>query len=207
MLFFFSLSFLLCTHALSQNYFGFRGGGCLSKYDYGGFVDDRASENVVGLEIGVFTNLTLYKGLFIQPEIGFIQKGGNGKMVIDDLRIKTNQVELATLVGYKIQPKTISVFVNAGIFLGYIFDRTTEGNPFLSPVLFNKENDWDWGILFGAGIGTQAGIGTLAIESRYRFSQSYHRKTTYGAVQGDPLFGIYLKNRCLDFTLSYYIPF
>lgn len=205
-LFIFSLFIIICTHSLSQNSFGLRGGGCLSKYDYGEFVDG-VSENVVSMEIGIFTNFALYKGLFIQPEIGFIQKGGNGKFVLDNLKVKTNQIELATLVGYKIQPKNISIFVNAGIFLGYIFDRKTEGNPFSFPVIANKENDWDWGVQFGGGVGTQAGIGTLAIESRYRFSQSYYRKTTYGLVQGDPLFSMSLKNKCFDLSLSYYIPF
>ena len=98
-LFIISLFIITCPHTLSQNSFGLRGGGCFSKYDYREFVDG-VSENVVGMEIGIFTNLALYKGLFIQPEIGFIQKGGNGKFVLDNLKVKTNQIEFATLVGY-----------------------------------------------------------------------------------------------------------
>jgi hypothetical protein len=147
--------------------------------------------------------LPFSKVLYLQPELTFIQKGGDKAFLIDNLTIKTNQLELAALVGYKVKTNWLSIFFNPGVFYGRIISKSIDGNPFLNPYKQAYSN-WDFGLIFGGGIEFPIGSGKIILEGRYRPSLN-----NFGRIEdadpNDPIFDSSLKNRGWGLNLGYSI--
>jgi hypothetical protein len=157
----------------------------------------------------VATKWSFLDKFYIQPELTFIQKGGD----ISNRIVKVNQLEIATLIGYEVQLKSISFYINSGVFLGRVLSLSKDEDPFANAAitLSSHDEDWDWGFVYGIGTDMKIGVGRLGFEARYRMSQNDFRYTTQGTLVGgsipNPSFFIFLKNRGWGLNLSYRVPF
>jgi hypothetical protein len=120
----------------------------------------------------------------LQPEITFIQKGGgypNGT-------IKANNIEIATMLGFKRKCEPLSVFLSSGIFLDKILNIPLDDGGPTAPYSPDDldDNDWGWGLLQVGGASIQVGKGWIGLEGRYRYSLSYFRHVYGIGIDGDP---------------------
>ncbi len=199
--------FLFAAMALNaQNAIGIRTGIFSAKHDYG-YIGGGLSDNVLGIEAGAMARFHLFKGLFVQPEFTFIQKGGNKALIISNLDIKTSQIETAALLGYEFKYQNFSFFVNSGAFYGRIINKSTEGNLFTNlEYTENFDDDWDEGLIYGGGIGFSIGKGKLIFESRYRQSFNRFRVIAAGSSPESVSIAVPLKNQGWGFNLGYIMP-
>ena len=126
-----------------QNHFGIRSGVIFARQDHG-YVGGGLSDYVIGKEVGAVSRIHLFKGFYIQPELSFLQKGGKKEFLLDDLIIKTNQLEFSMLLGFQFDIKQVSFYLNSGGFLGRVLSESTDGNPFYNlPYKRYFDNNWD----------------------------------------------------------------
>ena len=102
----------------------------------------------------------------------------------------------------------MSAFINSGLFYGRVLSKSTKGNPFRN-LSYNEnfDNDWDYGVVYGAGIGLKIGKGKLIVEGRYRKSFNKFRVITAGSSPESISLTTSLKNKGWGLNLAYAIPF
>jgi hypothetical protein len=155
----------------------------LNRANFGG-EDAEGSETRTGLLLGATLTLPLAPAVSFQPELLFSQKGARIDEAGDEGEITMNYVELPLLfrADFPVQGK-VRPFVYAGPALSYQatcdikitsgalaasftceeFAEQVIGDPSLE---FEK---FDYGILFGGGIGFDLGGQALSIGARYNY--------------------------------------
>ena len=189
-----------------QNHFGIRSGVSFSRQDYG-YVGGGLSDYVTGMEVGAICRIHLFKGFNIQPEISFLQKGGKKDFILDQLIIKTNQLEFTMLLGYQLDIKRVSLYLGSGGFLGRVLSKTTDGNPFVNlPHKRYSDNNWDYGVFFSSGFSFPVGVGKILLDCKYRYSSNRFRLIELGNSPESIAATIELYNRGWGFTIGFCIP-
>jgi hypothetical protein len=208
-------------------------GATFGNYAYGEEQDEEETTKYnSGLTLGAGFNFALGEVFSIQPELLYVQKGF--KMSEDDSYIKThfNFIEIPVLARASFGSETVKAYVNAGPSLGYGLNGKSsfkfsgmgvtvsgtekirfaeepdnggeEDVTYLDPKEVNRV---DLGLQFGAGVGFQAGPGSLVLDLRYGLGMSNFYKTQ--TVKNNNVtittegFG---KSRTLAFTVGYAIP-
>jgi hypothetical protein len=176
---------ILCHSVYSQWSTGAKIGIIKSKNKF--YIDDEyfySSDDIGGLEYGLFIKRNFKSGIEIGTEINFIQKGAK----IDDIyEEKIDALETSFLVNYRFPLKAFSIYAGTGGFFQYFTNGivTDFGSSepyeyeydFESPYRSRKE----YGILVGGGLAynfyQRHGV---FLETRYRHSISY-------LVKDDPI--------------------
>lgn len=102
---------------------GIKGGANLSKLngESGGINID--SDSKVGFHFGVFTELELTEGLFLRPELLYVNKGGKFELDFSGQKIETtntrNYIEVPIYLGYRIDLSSVNIVLNAGPYISY----------------------------------------------------------------------------------------
>lgn len=141
------------------------------------------SEKIIGLDIGGIVRYNLYKGIYTQQELSFIQKGGNKSLLFDTVKVKNNQIETASLLGYKLSYKKLYIYANTGLFFGRVISRPENASDIEknTPNFSNVNESWDWGFVYGGGLGISLEHMSLFIGYRYRGSFNDANKINIGS--------------------------
>lgn len=162
--------------------FGVRAGGTASMLrgdDVG--ITDNTTDRSLGLAIGVYKHLPLGNGFALQPELMYIQKGGELSFedVIDeegaptefDLTYNLNYVELPVMVTYAIDTQSRYVpMLMAGPYVSLATHRNAtidfDGGDFSvdGDEFFSR---FDYGAVFGADLGVKLKKRLATIGVRY----------------------------------------
>ncbi len=158
----------------------------------GNDVPDNADSRM-GFCAGGFFIYRLYKGLGLQGEILYNQKG----YIQGDSTSKIDYISLPILLRYTLELGNINPFINAGIELSY---NTNKG--LVTPdetYVYDDINEFDSGLAFGGGIGYNlTGISSLILDIRYIMGMStIHDKSVHDVEELD------IKNNVLSITIGY----
>jgi len=133
------------------------------------------SDDNVGFTIGGLVNIAITDAFSIQPELNYIQKGGEdeselfGETITTELNL--NYIEIPVLAKYAFGSETFKVFVMAGPSIGYGLN---------GEITFDDEEsedfDWDEEGANRTDFGFQAGVGVqyrnIFLDARYGFGLS-----------------------------------
>lgn len=155
-----------------------------SRSDLGG-PDGDPFESREGSQVGLLMNLRLSRAVAVQPELTFSLKGGRTRVTVEDaegggsseqpLDIELAYIEVPLLARVSVPFRTdrIRPVAFAGpvpaVKLGCDLDLLLTGSPLRAPCddLGDVEfNDFDFGMLVGAGLEIQWADGGLALELR-----------------------------------------
>ncbi len=188
--------------ASSQVELGVRSGVAFSKqkFDNYGF-PPHLSKHIEGVELGATLNWFFLPSFFLQPELNFIQKGGD----YSNRTIKINCLEAAVSLGFERKCERLSLFLNSGVYIDRIINKIMD-----RPVGNNIEDyDWGWGLMHGGGAAIPIGKGWIGLAGRYRYSLSGFRKAYATDINGERIPGqdpiIIYKNKGWSINLFYKI--
>lgn len=218
------ISFLFTTTALflltavtTQAQIGIKAGATLSSLSQDAFFND--AENITdnslwGIQAGLFAELPLGDFFSIQPEILWMQKGGNTEFDIADSGInqdyRINYIEIPVLA--KIKTGTtddvgVGLFFYGGPFISYALNgKISNEITFLDDSIENEDIDIDfdednqrridWGAAFGLGVN----LGNLMLDLRYDLGINNLLDDEFEADEDDEP---YLRTRSIGLTLGY----
>jgi Outer membrane protein beta-barrel domain len=119
----FCLVFSVKTMAQTKQYYGIKAGMTISKF-YG--QDASNSTTKLGLAAGAYWHYPLVKEvLFVQPEVLFIQKGGQQSLgSAGNYKFSLHYLQVPVLVGLELGP----VHLSAGPYAAFLLKSTTKLN-------------------------------------------------------------------------------
>ena len=133
------------------------------------------SDDNVGFTIGGLVNIAITDAFSIQPELNYIQKGGEDEFELlgetTTTELNLNYIEIPVLAKYAFGPETFKVFVMAGPSIGYGLNGETTIDDEES-----EDFDWDEEGANRTDFGFQAGVGVqyrnIFLDARYGFGLS-----------------------------------
>lgn len=183
-------------------------------YNNGQTLQDIEDKSLWGFQAGLFANLPVGEVISIQPEINWMQKGGNTKYNIagsgfnQDYRLNYLEVPVLLKVNAGSNDGTgVGLFFYGGPFVSYalngkisseikLLDNTVENND--TDINFSDDNQRrvDWGAAFGLGVN----LGGLMVDLRYDLGINNLLDNNFGTnPDEDP----YLRTRSIGLTLGY----
>lgn len=186
------LCFFYSLIANGQNAIGIHIGVLFSKLDYDE-ANDGLSNSVVGIEAGILYKLLMAKNIYVQPNLLFIQKGGDKNFGMGNLQLKSNQLESSALFGYQLGNRNTQLFVNLGPYYGRVLNTSIKENPFLANhrFIFSKQ---DYGYLLGGGVAYRVNEFDLSFFVNYRRSLNKAGKILFFALPGETIYSIQIEN-------------
>jgi hypothetical protein len=154
---------------------GARGGFIVGNVEGDDSPDFGSREAFVG---GVFTNLPLIRGLVLQPELLYAQKGGEFSTTLEgipvDIILKMDYIEIPILLKYGFATNgPVTPFILAGPVFSFNVSSKTEfktsviGFPFAVEVDNYNEKSTDLGLALGVGADFSLGPVSLVFDARY----------------------------------------
>ena len=171
--------------------FGFRLGANISNVT-GNDIPSTADSRL-GLTAGGLMKYNLFRGIFLQTEILYNQKG----FTQGDTSSNLDYISVPLLIGYSLNFGKISANANAGLELSYILNK-----GFVTPdetFVYDDVKSFDTGIAFGAGLGYYINSKNQIIcDFRYIMGIStIHDKTIHDVEEMDII------NNVLSFSIGY----
>ena len=179
------------THYFSPYTFGIKGG--INNSQLTGVDAPDNTESRVGFCAGAFFIYRLYKGLGLQGELLYNQKG----YVIGDSTSNLDYVSVPVLMRYTLEFGNINPFINAGIEISYLANAglVTPDKTYV----YDDLKKFDTGLAVGGGIGYNlTGISSIILDVRYVIGLStIHDKTVHDTDELD------LKLNVMSITLCF----
>ena len=169
-----ALAVLLPAASRAQVALGFGVKAGLNMSSLSSNVDDELKSKM-GFAAGAFVNFDLGKGLSIQPELLYSQKGAKYSETIDGesytLSMNLDYVDIPVLVKYAFQmpDSALAPCLYAGPYFGFKasakFKYDLAGETGSEPIEDLKSTDF--GMVFGGGLDFALGTGKLTLDVRY----------------------------------------
>ncbi len=168
---------LLCfSYVQAQISFGLKGGVNLAQQNIKDVGLDLDSDEITGYNLGAFLEVPVGNGnIYFQPEILLIQKGGDLKLDVTDVKTTINYIDVPILLKLKILNSNLfNVNVLGGPSFGYATNGEQVENGTIIKLNFGEDNiqRFDVGIHAGGGLGIELGSLTLIGDARYLFGLS-----------------------------------
>lgn len=150
---------------MAQASFGLRGGVNLAKTSSKGGGIEVTTDAVTGLNLAAVLELGITENFAVQPELAFVQKGGNIKDF--DLKTVINYLDVPVLAKYKFGGESFGAYLAAGPSFGYALSGKSGGD---------KIEDWEdyarfeLGGSFGGGLGLKLVGSMVYLDLRYLLS-------------------------------------
>jgi hypothetical protein len=211
------LAFLLCLGmsipVFAQSGIGLRLGANISTVNVSGddLDDELEPQNLNGFAFGLVAELGLGKNFSLQPELLYSQHGfAIDESALGQTIIKGEQrysyLQVPVLAKLKFGPEFFKINLVAGPHFGFGTGKVKSeyeafglGKESLSESWEDAGlNTFDFGVTGGAGISIGAGPGYLGLDARYQLGLAN--------LPDEPDDDIKIRNRNLQFSLSYIIP-
>ncbi|MCH8556551.1 MAG: PorT family protein [Balneolia bacterium] len=157
--------------------FGVKGGISLyninTSVSAGGFSIDETSDRRLGFVLGAYAIVPFHDMFAFQPELLFVQKGGNDSNGDDDFfggdtELILNYIDIPLLVRFNVPIETnLNPYLIAGPSVGFLVSATEkfDGESEDASDFLNSLN-------FGFNIGAGVNFGQLNVDLRYEFGLS-----------------------------------
>lgn len=160
-----ALTFTFKSADAQDTRFGLKGGITLYKgtLSFGGI--EETTNSSMGFTGGLYVEFPLSEYLSVQPEASYIQKSvEDTNEFIDGNNVTTfTYVDVPLLLRLNVPLEgTMSPFVTAGPYVGYLLDATNDSDSETEDIS-EFMNDLNYGIIIGGGLQ----FGNLSVEVRY----------------------------------------
>lgn len=176
----FLMSGILDLHAQGESRIGLKGGtdlySSIASVSFFGLSVEETSDSKFGFAAGIFVEKPFSDLLSAQFEVLYIQKGGKDHFSGTDFDVDVEDGEGKLTLSYldipamlklniPIKSESVSPFVYAGGFAGYLLDATvgTDEGSFDGIEIKDLLNDINYGFIMGLG----ANFGAVSVDLRY----------------------------------------
>ena len=150
--------------------FGITGGVSMGNW-YGSDADfgtGASKKTRTGFAGGVFVNFALGSTFACQPQILYVQKGVKYVVIGSTMEVEIDYLELPVLFKWEPEMKgNMQPTIFAGPHLGLLLSAKAGGID-----VTNQIKSTDFGVTFGAGIGTKMSSGELFLDVRFDLGMS-----------------------------------
>lgn len=165
---------LLLVANVEAQRIGIKGGISLSNADVTVLNIERASDNIIGMQVGVVGEAKLFPAIYVNSGLLFTQKGfsNNINVSVASGHIRINYLEVPLNLAFKVGAGPLTLFAQAGPYIGYgisaknVFDDSSN-----EPVkiefgdgTFNLKR-----LDYGASIGAGVEMSVLQVGANYSF--------------------------------------